>query len=106
MNNTKWKEIFLTFYNYECKDNEIKIPWRTKDVNSGFISNWDGSWTHFGCDPAGYHTIEWLKIQLTDHNRDTVLSELSAIHIPAEIVDDEVIVYGYRTDIEYLNYSK
>ena len=36
------------------------------------------------------------------HNADLVLDALRRIHVPGEIADDIVTVYGYRTDVDYL----
>lgn len=100
MNNTKWNEIFQSFYEAECSMN-MRIEWKTKDVN-GYVYGWDGTWSHFGCEPTYYAAIEWLKIKLTDQNRETVLGILKKIHAPGELEKDCVTVYGYRTDVDYI----
>ena len=46
--------------------------------------------------------IDWLRIELTPENREFVLKNLRAIHVPGEVVGDCVIVYGYRTDVDYI----
>ena len=46
--------------------------------------------------------IEWLKIDLTAENRKIVLDILRKIHVPGEVFDDCVYVYGYRTDVDYI----
>ena len=46
--------------------------------------------------------IEWLRIDLNPMNRDIVLSILRKIHVPGEVIDDCVYVYGYRTDVGYI----
>lgn len=103
MNNTKWNEIFKTFYALECTaDTSPLIRWRTKDKENGYISNWDGTWSHFGCEPRDWDRIDYLQIKLTEENREFVLIELRRIHVPGEIADDIVTVYGYRTDVDYL----
>ena len=70
MNNTKWNEIFRAFYydNELIKDAPL-ISWRTKDTETGCLSNWDGTWTHFGCEPRDWDKIEYLQIQLTPENK-------------------------------------
>lgn len=100
MNNTKWNEIFKSFYEVECST-DLRIEWKTKD-RGGFIYGWDSTWSHFGCEPADYREIEWLKIKLTDQNREMVLKILKRIHVPGEQEKDCVTVYGYRTDVDYI----
>ena len=46
--------------------------------------------------------IDWLRITLTPENREFVLKNLRAIHVPGEVVGDSAYVYGYRTDVEYI----
>lgn len=103
MNNTKWNEIFIAFYDIECSDSPSKplIPWMTQTTR-GFVYGPENTWTHFGSEPADYKDIEWLKIILTPANRDVVLQTLKEIHVPGEVLEDEVIVYGYRHDVDYI----
>ena len=105
MNDTKWRKIFEAFYyGVECSDekalSQMQIRWTTKSQN-GFVYS-DNTWTHFGCEPDGYRDIEWLKIDLTPQNRKTVLDILRKIHVPGEVCDACVYVYGYRTDVDYI----
>lgn len=97
MNNTKWNEIFQAFYN---SDHIVK--WRTKDKENGFMSDWDASWSHFGCEPREWDMIDYLQIELTLKNEEFVLDTLKKIHVPADVEDNIVTVYGYRTDVDYL----
>jgi hypothetical protein len=46
--------------------------------------------------------IEWLKIRLTHENRKRVIEVLKAVHVPGEVTEDIAIVYGYRTDVDYI----
>lgn len=50
----------------------------------------------------GSKEIDWLRITLTPENREFVLKNLRAIHVPGEVVGDSVYVYGHRTDVDYL----
>ena len=105
MNNTKWTEIFKEFYyGIECAEDEnlsnILIPWTTKTIN-GYIYS-DTTWTHFGVAMENSKEIEWLKIDLTPINTEIVLDILKKIHVPGEVFDDCVYVYGYRTDVDYI----
>ena len=103
MNNTKWNEIFRAFY----YDNELKsgspvIMWRTKDIGTGYLSEWDGTWTHFGADPRDWDKIDHLQIRLTPENKEYVLQCLKQIHVPGIVEDDTVTIFGYRTDVDYI----
>ena len=102
MNNTKWKEILQAFYDNECKAEHNIVRWRTKDKENGYLSEWDATWTHFGTDPQDWKYIEYLQIELTPDNRDFVLKVLKQIHVPGEISDNAVTIYGYRTDCDYI----
>ena len=97
MNNTKWNEIFQAFYNNGCI-----VMWRTMDVENGYLSNWDASWSHFGCEPREWDKIDYFQIKLTPENKTLVIDTLKRIHVPGEIADDVITVYGYRADIGYL----
>jgi hypothetical protein len=97
MNNTKWNEIFKTFYN----SNHI-VRWRTKDRETDYQSDWDASWSHFGCEPREWELIDFLQIELTYTNKEYVIESLKKIHVPAEIKGNIVTVYGYRMDVDYL----
>ena len=105
MNTTKWREINAAFWGLESSDlpeeNSLAIPWMTCSTD-GFIYGWDETWTHFwGEDDTGKE-IEWLKIKLTPANRKVVLAILKRIHVPGEVTENEVTVYGYRTDVDYI----
>lgn len=102
MNNTKWNEIFQTFYENECHENSILVRWRTKDKESGYLSDWDGTWTHFGCDPRNWNQIDYLQIELTDINYDYVIRHIKEIHVPGTIDKQFVTIYGYKDDVDYI----
>ena len=105
MNSTKWTEIWKAFYyGIECSNDpelsHMAVHWRTKSVN-GFLYG-DSSWTHFGATMDADKEIEWLRIELTPQNRDIVLGILRKIHVPGEVLDNSVYIYGYRTDVDYI----
>lgn len=101
MNDTKWKEIFEAFYyGVECSADPVAVGWSTRSVD-GCEYN-DSTWTHFGCSMESSREIEWLKIDLTPQNRETVLNILRKIHVPGEVFGDAVYVYGYRMDVDYI----
>ena len=101
MNNTKWDEIFRAFYDEELQPDSRVVSYRTQTVN-GFLSPWDTSWTHFGCEAAEYKHIDRLEIQLTEENREFVLELLHRIHVPGDVQGDIVTVFGYPQSEEYL----
>ena len=100
MNNTKWHEIFRAFYENEC-DGVIRVPYRTKAL-SGYISDWDVLWEHFGCEFRDYKGFERLEIELTDENREFVIDTLKKIHVPGDIRGNIAEIYGYRQDCGYI----
>lgn len=103
MNDTKWNEIFKAFYyENELKENAMLIIWRTKDTETGFVSEWDGTWSHFGCEPREWNKIDYLQIRLNADNEKYVIDSLKKIHVPGTVEDGIVTVYGYRTDVEYI----
>lgn len=105
MNTTKWMEIFKAFYyDLECSDDpslsSMRIDWTTKSTG-GYIYS-DSTWSHFGVDLEDSKETEWLRIELTPENRAVVLDVLRKIHVPGEVFEDCVYVYGYRTDVDYI----
>ena len=93
MNNTKWEEIRLAMYEYP-----ISVQWRVKNIDNGYISNWDGDWFyHFRLD--GYDTIEWLEIKVNnDEIKNDIVRILRKIHVPGEVFKDHIKIYGYKKD--------
>lgn len=90
MNDTKWEEIRQAMYDYDGV-----IRWRIKNVDNGYISQWDGEWFyHFR--NSGYTCIEWLEILLTDGNTLYVKTKLKDIHVPGEVDGNIVRVYGHK----------
>ena len=100
MNNTKWTEIFEAFYYGSELVGGPAVPWTTRGLDGDVYS--DTTWTHFGVGMEGSKEIDWLRIELTPENREFVLKNLRAIHVPGEVVGDSVYVYGHRTDVDYL----
>ena len=105
MNKTKWTEIFRAFYyGVECSPDPVlsnlQVFWTTKSTDGSIYS--DYTWTHFGCSMENFKEIEWLKITLTPENRQIVLDILKQIHVPGEVFESAVYVYGYRTDVDYI----
>ena len=102
MNNTKWNELFLAFYENDGKRGKsLAVFYRTKERN-GYISAWSNEWELFGSQFPFWKDLEWLQIQLSGENRQFVLDALRRIHVPGEIQDNIVTVYGYRQDCAYL----
>ncbi|MFF2879487.1 DUF6678 family protein [Gottfriedia sp. NPDC057991] len=90
MNDKKWEEIRLSMCDYPNNN-----QWRTKDIETRFISTWDGEWFyHFRI--GGYKCIEWLEIKVeTQEIRKGVLNILKNIHVSGDVFDNVIRVYGY-----------
>ncbi len=101
MNNTKWQEIRLAMYEL----GKLSPRWRTRDLKSGYVSDWDGEW-FYHLRAGGFETIEWLEIATPDdHQRAVVLKALQRIHVPGEEIPTGFRVYGYAEPgraVEYL----
>ena len=69
--------------------------------DNGYIYS-DTTWSHFGVGMEKSKEIEWLKLDLTPINKEFVLDILKKIHVPGEVFDDCVYVYGHRTDVDYI----
>ena len=100
MNSKKWNEIYKAFYQNECAGNTPLVRWRTRDLETGFINQWDGSWTHFGCEPRNWEDIDYLQIELTEQNREFVLQELRKIRVTGTISNGIATIYGHRQDTD------
>lgn len=103
MNDTKRTESFREFYyGLECAGDphlsKIHIPWTARTTDGYMYS--DSTWTYFGS--GGFREPDWLRIDLTRENRSVMLDILRKIHVPGEIREDCVYVYGYRTDADYI----
>lgn len=90
MNDTKWEEIRLAMYDYPNNH-----QWRTKDMETGYTCPWEGEW-YYHFKSGGYKNIEWLEIRSeTEEIRDDIIKILSTIHVPGEVFNDVIKVYGY-----------
>lgn len=98
LNYTKWEEIRIAMYSYK---NQLR--WRTKDVNNGYISNWDAEW-YYHFRNGGYESIEWLEIQVkNEEEKKDVIYLLKKIKVPGEIVENSIFVFGYTDGfVDYL----
>ncbi len=100
MNNTKWEELRLAM----CALQPLAPRWRTRDVDTGYLSGWDGEWFHH-FRAGDYDTIEWLEIQLTSPQQEAaVTAMLQQIHVPGERTRDGFKVYGYLSPSASANY--
>ncbi len=100
MNNTKWEELRLGFSNLGT----FRPAWRTKDIETGYVSPWDGEWFyHFR--QGGYATIEYVEIKVSSEAmREHVRDVLARIHVPGRETDLGFIVYGYRRKHQPVDY--
>jgi hypothetical protein len=88
MNDTKWDELRRAMVT-------LKPRWRTLDVETGHLSDWDRDWCyHFRT--GGYASIHWVEIAVdTEEQRAAVRAELIRIHVPGEAVESGYRVFGH-----------
>ena len=83
---------------------EPRPRWRTRDVESGHESDWDGDWFHH-FRIGGYNTIQWAEIKANSAvQRETVLNRLREIHVPGVTTDEGFMVFGYSVQGEPVKY--
>ncbi|WLR42514.1 hypothetical protein LC087_17765 [Bacillus carboniphilus] len=103
MNNTKWNEIRKAMIEYDGTTH-----WRTKDIEKGFVSDWDGDWFyHFKTNGTSedYKYIEWLEIKVPSLKmKNDVLNIFKNINVPGEIFEDVIRVYGYCQLGKFIQY--
>lgn len=58
MNETKWNELRLKMYSLETHSPK----WRAKDIESGYISSWDGEW-YYHFEVGGFRCIGWVELK-------------------------------------------
>ena len=64
-------------------------------METGYICPWDQDW-YYHFKSSGYKNIEWLEIKLeAEAIRDDIIKILRVIHVPGEIFDNIIKVYGY-----------
>ena len=91
MNNTKWEELRLAMLNARGHSPR----WRTRDVETGYLSPWGGDWLHH-FRQGGYSNIEWVEIAAQDAEQlATIQAALARIHVPGERTEFGFRVYGY-----------
>lgn len=102
MNQTKWEELRLAMFALGA----LAPKWRTCDVETGYLSDWDGEWFyHFS--QGGYKTIEWVELKIDSQVQEqAVLAAIRTIHLPGERSEHGFKVYGYLVDgnaVDYLS---
>jgi len=102
MNNTKWEELRTAM----CELEKLSPQWQTKDIETGYICQWDGEWFyHFS--EGGYETIEWVNIKIvSQEQKKAVLRSIVKIHVPGEETDEGFRVYGYLKLGQQVDYLK
>lgn len=102
MNDTKWDELRLAMH--RLGKNSPK--WRTMDVESGYLSAWDGDWFyHFRT--GEYKTIAYVEIRVTDDaSRDLIRHALADIHVPGHENEEGFVVFGYKRPGEPVDFIK
>jgi len=100
MNDTKWDELRRAMDEL----GDLTPRWRTRDVENGYISEWDREWFHHFRN-GGYKFIQWVEIAVdTAEQRAAVLAELVRIHIPGEQTESGYRVVGYVKTGEAVDY--
>ena len=91
MNDTKWDELRLAMHGLGA----LGPRWRTRDVENGYVSDWDGDWFyHFRL--GGYRSIHWVDVAVTgDAQRAAVWPELVRIGLPGETTATGFRIFGY-----------
>jgi hypothetical protein len=99
MNDTKWNEIRKAML--WCT---TSFFWRTIDVATGYISEWDGEWFyHFSI--GGYESTEYLEISFhNDREKMELLQLLRKIHVPGKIKEHSIFVFGCIEISEAIDY--
>ncbi|QFF99361.1 hypothetical protein PB01_11310 [Psychrobacillus glaciei] len=103
MNDTKWEEIWLAMI-----DIPELIYWRTKDMETNYISDWDVEWFyHFKLDGNrdSYKTIEWLEIKFdSEEIKNKLVKILKEMHTPGEVLSNTIKAYGYIKEGTFMDY--
>jgi len=100
MNNTKWDELRLAMHSL----GDLRPRWRTKDLETGFIPEWDGDWFHHFRN-GGYESIEWVDIRVKSPEQDqAVFGVLKSIHVPGQRTEEGYRVFGYAELGKAVNY--
>ena len=101
MNNTKWEELIGSM----TELGELAPLWRTMDVESGYLTQWDGDW-HYHIREGGFDTIEWIELKVeSDEQSSVVLAELKSIGVPGVGTDLGFKVFGFvriGEEVDYL----
>lgn len=89
MNDTKWRELCYAFSAFNSPP-----KWRTLDLLTGVLSDWDREWFHHvGPD---YCSIEWLEIDPSGCDRDCIRAVLREVGAPFEESEQYLCVIGYK----------
>ncbi|NRF28364.1 DUF6678 family protein [Vibrio coralliilyticus] len=100
MNKTKWNELRL-----KMSELEVHSPkWRTKDIESGHISEWDGDW-YYHLELGGFRCIEWVELKTKGSiHHELIRVELQKINLPGNEIKNGFRVYGYIADGQFVDY--
>ena len=90
MNDTKWDELRLAMHTLDPSPR-----WRTKDIESGYESDWDNEWFYHFC-AGGYVTIEWVEIEArSEQEWQMVFQALQEVRVPGERTENGFRIRGY-----------
>ncbi|WP_414933021.1 DUF6678 family protein [Vibrio europaeus] len=100
MNKTKWNELRLKMSALEVH----RPKWRTKDIESGHISEWYGDW-YYHFELGGFRYIEWVELQTKDSiHHELIRVELQKIILPGNEIKNGFRVYGHIADGQFVEY--
>ncbi len=100
MNETKWNELRLKMYSLETHSPK----WRTKDIESGYISSWSGEW-YYHFEIGGFRCIEWVELKTKGSiHHELIRVELQKINLPGHEIENGFRVYGYIADGQFVDY--
>jgi len=102
MNDTKWDELRKAMHGLHT----LKPRWRTQEVDTGYVSEWDGDWFyHFR--NGRYASIQWVEIAVeTDAQRAAVLAELIRINVPGEAIASGYRIVGHTAPGHAVDYIR
>ncbi|MDX2348893.1 MAG: hypothetical protein QNK32_00755 [Porticoccus sp.] len=100
MDDIQWWELQQAMFSLS----NLSPQWRTKCRLNGSISNWDHEWFYHFSD-RDYKDIEWVELKIeSDEQKELVLSDLRKIHLPGELTENGVKVFGYVPKDSFVEY--
>jgi hypothetical protein len=100
MNDTKWEELRRSMYGLGA----LSPKWRTKDTESGYVSEWDSEW-YYHFSVGVYKSIEWAEIRTESPEQNAAVEDaLRTIHVPGCKTENGFKVFGYLREGSAVDY--